>query len=196
MAGLTLDKAKTAVLMADFHVDRMGANPLVKERRVIENSCALLEAARQAGVLVIYVVVNFREGYPEVSDRNKSFRARKLSGQPPARDPLTLIIPEVPPKPGEPLVVKHRVNAFFGTDLEQILRAQGIETLILLGHATGGVILSTVRYAADADYELVVVEDCCADRDQEVHTFLMERIFPHQATVTSSQEVIKALSDA
>ena len=50
MAELTLDKAKTAVLMADFHGDGMRANPLVKERRVIENSRALLEAAREAGV--------------------------------------------------------------------------------------------------------------------------------------------------
>ena len=42
------------------------------------------------------------------------------------------------------------MNAFFGTDLDKILRAQGIDTLILMGHATSGVILSPVRYAADA----------------------------------------------
>jgi nicotinamidase-related amidase len=94
------------------------------------------------------------------------------------------------------VVVKHRVNAFFGTDLEMILRAHDIDTLVLLGHATSGVILSTVRYAADADYRLVVVEDGCADRDAEVHTLLMQRLFPRQATVVSAAAVVQALSGA
>jgi nicotinamidase-related amidase len=92
------------------------------------------------------------------------------------------------------VVVKHRVNAFFGTDLEMMLRAHDIDTLVLLGHATSGVILSTVRYAADADYRLVVVEDGCADRDAEIHTFLMQRLFPRQATVVSAEDVIQALA--
>jgi len=91
-------------------------------------------------------------------------------------------------------VVKHRVNAFFGTDLDMILRAQGRDTLILVGHATSGVILSTIRYAADADYRLVVVEDGCADRDPEVHTILMEKVFPRQATVASTLDVVTALA--
>jgi len=93
------------------------------------------------------------------------------------------------------VVVKHRVNAFFGTDLEMILRAHDIDTLVLLGHASSGVILSTVRYAADADYRLVVVEDGCADRDAEVHMVLMQRLFPRQATVVSAEAVIQALSN-
>jgi nicotinamidase-related amidase len=92
------------------------------------------------------------------------------------------------------VVVKHRVNAFFGTDLEMMLRAHDIDTLVLLGHATSGVIVSTVRYAADADYRLVVVEDGCADRDAEMHTFLMQRLFPRQATVVSAEALIQTLA--
>jgi hypothetical protein len=54
-----------------------------------------------------------------------------------------------------------------------------------------------VRYAADADYRLVVVvEDGCADRDAEVHTVLMQRLFPCQATVVSAEAVIQAFSSA
>jgi nicotinamidase-related amidase len=112
----------------------------------------------------------------------------------PPTDPVSLIIPEVQPLPHEPVVVKHRVNASFGTDLESILRAHAIDTLVLLGHATSGVMLSTVRYAADADDRLVVVEDGCADRDAEVHAWLMQRIFPRQATVVSAKAIIQALS--
>ena len=197
MAELVLNKAKTAVLLADFHADGMGANPLVKERHVIENSSTVADAARRAGVQVIYIVVNFRQEYPEVSDRNQTFQhiiTMKKTGPQPPKDPLSLIVPELPPKPGDIVVVKHRVSALYGTELAQILSAQGIEILVLLGHSTGGVILSTVLEASDADYELVVVEDGSADMDHDVHTFLMEGVFPRKGTVTTSQEVVKALS--
>ena len=126
---------------------------------------------------------------------NQTFSARKAAGVEPAADPGALILATVSPRQGEPIVVKHRVGAFFGTDLDMILRAQGRDTLILMGHATSGVILSTVRYAADADYRLVVVEDGCADRDPEVHTLLMEKVFPRQATVVSAPDVVRALAD-
>lgn len=194
MAEVELDKTKTALLMADFHTDSMGQNPVVAERRTLNRARDVLEAARSAGVFVVYIVVNFRPGYPEISDANLSFGPRKAAGAPPAADPRSLIHGTVLPRPGEPIVVKHRVSGFYGTDLDMILRAQGLDTLILMGHATSGVILSTVRYAADADYRLVVVEDGCADRDTEVHDLLMAKIFPRQATVASSVEVVRALA--
>jgi nicotinamidase-related amidase len=84
------------------------------------------------------------------------------------------------------------VSAFEGTDLEMILRARDIETLVLLGIATSGVVLSTLLHAADADYRLFVLEDCCADLDQELHTCLVERVFPRQATVLSAADVLGA----
>ena len=194
MAELKLDKGKTALLMADFHTDSMGENPIVRERQTFERAKEVLEAARAAGVFVAYIVVNFRPGFPEISDLNQTFSTRKTSGQSPALNPLDLIHPTVPPQQDEPVIVKHRVNAFFGTDLDVILRSQGVDTLILMGHATSGVILSTVRYAADADYQLIVIEDGCADRDPEVHTLLMEKIFPRQAVVTSSKDAVAALA--
>ena len=91
------------------------------------------------------------------------------------------------------MVGKHRVNALYGTDLDMTLRANNITTLIILGYATSGVVLSTTRYAADSDYRLFVVEDCCSDQDPEVHDFLTQRIFPRQADVVVSEDVIKAL---
>ena len=193
MAEIKLDKGTTALLMADFHTDSMGENPIVRERQTFERAKEVLDAARDAGVFVAYIVVNFRTGFPEISDLNKTFSARKTSGQSPVPDPLALIHPSVTPRQDEPVIVKHRVNAFFGTDLDVILRSQGVDTLILMGHATSGVILSTVRYAADADYKLIVIEDGCADRDPEIHTMLMEKIFPRQATVKSSKETVDAL---
>ncbi len=194
MAEIELDKDRTALLMADFHTHSMGENPVVLERRTFDRAREVLHAARNAGLFVAYIVVNFRSGYPEISELNQTFSARKAAGVPPAADPAALIHATVSPRQGEPIVVKHRVGAFFGTDLDMILRAQGRDTLILMGHATSGVILSTVRYAADADFRMVVVEDGCADRDPEVHTLLMEKVFPRQATVASAAEVVRALA--
>jgi nicotinamidase-related amidase len=74
-----------------------------------------------------------------------------------------------------------------------ILGAREVDALVLLGIATSGVVLSTLRHAADADYRIVVVQDCCADRDPEVHRCLMEKVFPRQATVVSAADVLAAL---
>ena len=84
------------------------------------------------------------------------------------------------------------MSAFAGSDLEVLLRAKGVDTLVLAGIATSGVVLSTLRQAADADYGLVVVKDCCADGDEEVHRVLTEKIFPRQAQVVTATEAIAA----
>jgi nicotinamidase-related amidase len=75
------------------------------------------------------------------------------------------------------------VGSFTTTDLDDQLRARGVDTLLLAGISTSGVVLSTVRDAADRDYRLVVLSDVCADPDPEVHAFLTTRIFPRQTEV-------------
>jgi nicotinamidase-related amidase len=64
-----------------------------------------------------------------------------------------------------------------------VLRAGGIEALALCGIATSGVVLSTLRQAADLDYGLTVLRDACADSDDEVHRVLLDKVFPRQAEV-------------
>lgn len=66
-----------------------------------------------------------------------------------------------------------------------IATARGVDTLILAGIATSGVVLSTMRDAADRDYRLYVLEDGCFDRDPAVHELLMEKVFPRQGYVVS-----------
>ncbi|HEY3858038.1 MAG TPA: isochorismatase family protein, partial [Gammaproteobacteria bacterium] len=93
----------------------------------------------------------------------------------------------------EAVVTKHRVGAFFGTDLDMLLRAKDVDTLVLAGISTSGVVLSTLRHAADADYRLVVLGDCCSDPDAEVHACLLDKVFPRQATVTDSKDFLAVL---
>ena len=151
-------------------------------------------AARVASVPVIFVRVAFREGYPEVSPRNKSFSAISSRGTITSSDAATQIHESVAPRPGEPVVTKLRVSAFTGSDLEVLLRAQGIETLVLTGIATSGVVLSTLREAADRDYGLIVLSDACLDADPEVHRVLVEKVFPRQADVIKVDEWAAALA--
>jgi nicotinamidase-related amidase len=194
MPDITLDKSTTALLIADFYRDMMTTIPHAVDRGVVQKTQALQQAARGAGIMVCYSATVFRPGYPEISQRNKTFSQRKGSGQTAVFDPLQVIHEAVRPREGEVVVGKHRVNALYGTGLEVALRANNIDTLVILGYATSGVVLSTTRYAADADYRLFIVEDCCSDQDAAVHDFLIQRIFPRQAEVVQSAEVINALA--
>jgi nicotinamidase-related amidase len=196
MADVTLDKSTTALLIADFYADMMSSIPHAVELGVVEKTRVLQQAARDAGILVCYSATVFRPGYPEISDRNKTFSQRKASGQPAVSDPSQIIHASVKPIEGEIVVGKHRVNALYGTDLDMSLRANNVDTLVILGYATSGVVLSTTRYAADSDYRLFIVEDCCSDQDPEVHDFLTQRIFPRQADVVGSEDIIRALKAA
>lgn len=194
MPDIALDKHHTALLIADYYADAMGSLPHAVDRKCVEKAQRVRDAAREAGILVCYSAPVFRPGFIEIHERNKLFSPRKHAGQPAIGDPLALIHPALKPADLEPVVGKHRVNAFFGTDLAVMLGANEVNTLILLGYATSGVVLSTTRFAADADYRLIIVEDCCADRDAAVHDFLCQKIFPYQADVVQSSDVIHALA--
>lgn len=82
-------------------------------------------------------------------------------------------------------MVKRRVSAFTGSDLEVVLRALEVDHLVLAGIATSGVVLSTLREAADRDYRLTVLADACSDGDDEVHRVLTEKVFRRQADVVT-----------
>jgi nicotinamidase-related amidase len=178
VAPLTIDRAHSAVLAMDYQTGIV-AGYATGQEALLQRAADVLARARHAGLPVIYITVGFRPGYPEISPRNARFSALKEGGRFLA-GPDAEVHPAVAPAPGDILVTKHRVSAFAGTDLEMILRAHGIDTLILFGIATSGVVLSTVRHAADADYRLIVVKDCCADRDPDVHRCLVDTVFPGQ----------------
>ena len=93
-------------------------------------------------------------------------------------------------------MTKRRVSAFAGSDLDVVLRAGGIEELVLCGIATSGVVLSTLRQAADLDYRLTVLRDACADADAEVHRVLSEKVFPRQADVVDVADWAAGLGGA
>ena len=191
--NLTLDPKTSALLVMDFQTAIVDGVATDKDA-LLARTAGVIEAARKANMKILYVVVGFRPGYPEVSPRHPTFGPIRETGRFLEGTTGTEVHPALAPKPGDVTVTKHRVSAFTGTDLDMILRANGVNTLVLTGIATSGVILSTVRHASDADYRLVIVEDCCSDRDAEVHRVLTEKVFARAATVLKAQVVIGALA--
>jgi nicotinamidase-related amidase len=189
-----VDPGTAALLVMDYQVD-----PLTKFMTAAQSADAiacvhgLIATARNAGMMLIHVVVAFRPGHPEVSHRNTVFSRLKTNGMMVAGSEGAAIHPAAAAQEGEPIVVKHRVSPFVGTDLETLLRANGIDTLVLAGVHTSGVVLSTVRQAFDLDYRLVVVRDCCADPDAGVHAMLLDTVIAKQATVVTTAEFAGAL---
>jgi nicotinamidase-related amidase len=180
-----LDPSRTALLVMDVQrglVSRFEAEP------VLPPLSAAIAAARAAGALVVYVRIGFRRGAPEISRRNRGF-AGAVGGGFGLEDDSTQVHEAVAPLPGEPVVVKKRVSAFTGSDLDVLLRSRDIATLVLTGILTSGVVLSTLREAADRDYELVVLSDCCFDDDPDVQRVLLEKVFARQAEVLASDKL-------
>lgn len=163
---------------------------------VIEAAQRAVSAARANDIPVMFVRVAFRPGYPEAAASNQAFSALAASGGDHMTQdhPATQVHDALEPRTGEPVIIKRRVSAFSGSDLDVLLRGAGADTLVLSGIATSGVVLSTLRQAADLDYRLVVLSDACADRDPEVHRVLTEKVFPRQALVTTTDEWLSTLS--
>lgn len=167
----TLDPNRAVVVIMDFQNGIVsGAAP--DPQGVVTQAAAVLQAARTAGIPVVYV----------------THRGGRFASEAPEAE----IHPGVSPVAGEQVLSKTRAGAFSTTGRDVLLREMGKNTLILMGVATSGCVLSTVRWAADIGYQLVVVADACADRDPEVHRVLTEKLFPRQATVLSTQEFLQA----
>jgi nicotinamidase-related amidase len=183
---MTQEIKNTALLVMDMQQGILGNFPGAAP--LIANVAKAIAAARDKKILVIYVVIGFRKGSPEVSVNNKSLNARKQGFANVNMDEFMKVHSDIAPLENEITVIKRRVSAFTGSDLEVILRALDIQHLILTGIATSGVVLATLIEAADKDYRLTVLSDGCADNDEEVHLILTTNIFTKRGNVLTVDE--------
>jgi nicotinamidase-related amidase len=149
-----------------------------------------VEFARKKQFQIIHVGLGFSEGHPEIPDTDSPFKRAKqnnlfVKGTPSAEFHGSIVRPE------DLVVYKQRVAAFSENHLHLILRSRGIESLVLFGISTSGIVLSTLRRAFDLDFRCVVIKDACFDADQEVHRVLTEKIFPTQATALTVDAFIE-----
>ena len=167
-----IDPAKTAVLIMDFQ--QRIVNNFASDPGVVGKAAEVLQGARGAGIPVIYIVHRggpFQEYAPDVE-----------------------IHQGVTPEAGETVLTKVKPGPFSTTSLDVKLREMGKDTLVIMGVATSGCVLSSVRWAVDVNYKFIVVADACSDADPEVHRVLTEKVYPRQGTVMSTQEFLSAPS--
>ena len=163
---------------------------------LLSRAADAIATVRGAGGQIGYVRVAFEdsdlEAFPPTSGMGKRVGASGLALR--NDSPTTAVHERVAPEPGDIIVRKVRVGAFSTTDLDEQLRARGVDTLILAGISTSGVMLSTVRDASDRDYRVIVLADATADPQPDVHEFLTERIFPRQGDVITVADLDGLLS--
>ncbi len=185
-APAPIDPRHAALLAMDFQAGIVGR--ISDGDALLDRVAGAIALVRERGGTIGYVRVAFTDAdVAAMPASNKMAATIAAAGGAFGTDaPGTAIDERIAPEDGDVVVRKTRVGPFLTTDLDAQLRERGITTLILAGISTSGVVLSTVRDAADRDYRLVVLADSCADTDPEVHQLLTTKVFPRQADVITT----------
>ena len=185
-----VDAAQTALVLMDFQPAVLGTVAESDTAALLANAERALTWARSAGLTVAHVRVAFQDAdYRAIPQRNRAFAPLRGGGMMADGSPECEIIESLRPQGDEIVVRKTRFGSFSTTNLSSRLREAGIESLILAGISTSGVVLSTVRDAADQDFQIYVLADACADGNPHVHSLLTEAVFAHQAYVINTAQL-------
>ena len=183
-----IDPSSTALLLMDFQPAILAS--ISEPDALLARAATALAWARSNKVQVCYVRVAFtEEDFAAVPAHSKAFAPVAHSRFLGADSPEAQIHESLEVRPEDIVVRKTRFGAFSTTDLYASLHKQGIDTLVLAGISTAGVVLSSLRHAADEDYRIYVLSDATADSDPEVHRVLTEKVFPHQADVITTLDL-------
>jgi nicotinamidase-related amidase len=200
-----VDPAHTALVVVDMQrdfcvpgwaFDRLGVD-ISMYPPMIPRLARLIEGARDAGVVVIYIQMTVLPNGASDSPAQIRFNLRLHLSSHGDVEPLRYtadgsegqaIIDELAPRPGDLVVKKYRSSAFWGTNLDLVLRSNGIKSVVMTGATTEGCVESTARDALFSDYYVVVAEDCVASDDPEQHdaSLLLMR---HRFDIASSKEI-------
>jgi nicotinamidase-related amidase len=190
-----IDPKRTALLAMDFQNGIVGMAP--EPDALIERVRGAIADVRAGGGTIGYVRVAFTEDdWAAIPQTNKSFsRVAEARGMH-HEDAATQIDERIAPEDGDVVVRKTRVGGMSTTDLHQQLAGRGIDTLVLTGISTSGVVLSTLLDAVDRDYRVIVLADGVADQRADVHEVLLNSLFPARAHVIDSTTLRDLLQPA
>lgn len=201
-----VDPTHTALLVVDMQRDfvapggafgRLGID-LSMYPPMIARLQRLLEGARRAGVRVVHIAMTSLPDGLSDSPAQLRFNLRRHRASHGEGDPLRYgaegtegheLIPELAPRNGELVVEKYRSSAFRATNLDLLLRSNGIQTVVMTGGTTEGCVESTARDAMFEDYYVVVVEDCVASDDRAQHDASM-LLMRHRFDIAGSDEIL------
>ena len=182
---LVMDMMNDIVAEDGFNKATYGVQ--VNERNVLNNTAIAIAAARAAGANIGYVRVGFSSDYRECPPASPIFSGARNNGIFQLGTWGTEVHPSLAPKDGDFEIVKHRVSPFYATSLEAILRAQGIERIVMCGVSTNGVVHSGAREAHDRDYDVVILEDCCAGVTPDEHMHAIACLGRYARIVSSGE---------
>lgn len=161
----------------------------VRERRILENTRQALDKARAAGMHIGFVRVGFSPDYRECPPNSPIFSGARKNGIFKLGEWGTEVHPDLGQRPEDFDIVKHRVSPFYSTQLEAVLRANGIKRIYCSGISTNAVVQAMVREGHDRDYEMIVLEDCCCGLSAEEHEIAIKSM-QRFCTLTTSQDVV------
>jgi ureidoacrylate peracid hydrolase len=210
-----IDPPETAVIAVDMQND-FGAEggmfaskglPIDAARATIEPTAQVLDAARAAGMAVVYLKMEFKRDLSNLGGPDAPNRDKHLGFGVGAGDFLiegtwnTDIVPELAPKPGDVLISKQRYSGFFQTELDDVLREREIKNLVFVGWTTSVCVESTLRDAFFRDYRCVILSDCTAEvvgsdlvrTNHEASLLVIESLF---GWVANSEAFVQALAPA
>jgi nicotinamidase-related amidase len=188
-AVLTLDLARTALVLIDLQNSnvRRELAPYTAEQ-VVGNSVLLAGEMRNRGAMVVFVRVLVDDILSLPADQ-----PMRKAGTPPPPPDASQLAPQAGMQASDHVVTKRQWGAFYGTELDQLLRRRGIKTIVLGGIATNYGVESTARAAFDLGYELVFAEDAMSTMSAEAHRAACEGVFRNMGRVRSTRTLIDAL---
>lgn len=217
--AITIDLSQTAALVVDMQND-FGAKggmldlagiDISSNQAVIEPTGRLLAAARQAGIIVVYLKMGYQADLSDLGAAETPNRIRHPSVGTPVTGPdgrtsrvlirdtwSTAIVDELSPHASDVVLYKTRYSGFYGTELDGVLRSRGVRSLIVTGWTTSVCVESTIRDAFFRDYRCVLVEDCAAEPmghglSRSNHEASVLTIQVRFGWISSSASVIRAL---
>jgi nicotinamidase-related amidase len=193
-----LEPTTTALLVFDM---LEAYRPEIEKSGALETAVELVDACRERGVIVCFARADHRPDGADftrvIADTDRNFRPWS-SDHPQPTKPGEIVpggyrsLAEFHQGPGDFDIPKHRWNAFHGTALDVVLRAQNIDSLLVIGGSTHVGVASTVYAARDLDYQVIVVRDGCTG-DEELRTVFLDRVFPRMVRVRTAAEVLPML---
>jgi biuret amidohydrolase len=201
---MDINRSETAVLALHWQVDIVKPEgafgpffaEMVSSTGVIARTANVLQGARDAGIPVIYTRVCFRPGYPDLIANTPLFKAAAEQKAMIDGSQGASIITELTPQAGDIIVTHRRVTAFYGSDLNTILKSLGVKTLVLTGVATNLTVEGTAREATNEGYNVFILADCCTAASAEIHRASLETLGLLTAGITNADDFLQTIKHA
>ncbi|ORY03448.1 Isochorismatase hydrolase [Basidiobolus meristosporus CBS 931.73] len=184
----------TAFLFLDFQEDIVAGwnNTDPRKHQFLSDSRRLFREVHGKGIPVIAVKQEFRPGHIDIHPNNALFQRRKQANQLVEGTYGARFVRGMSPRKGDIVIVKRRVDAFFGSDLDTVLRSLGVEHIIISGCFATGSVFGTLRGGVDRDYKVTVVKETANDANSAAWELLTTRMMPAQGNVVSLTDVLSS----